>query len=171
MARNEIHVQAPPEAVFGVLSDPRSFARWVVGSRMVRAADPQWPERGSAFDHAVGIGPIVIADHTRVLECEPPRLLRLLVHARPLSKAFVVLRMVPAGSGTRVTMDEDAADVRTRLLFNFLTAPLVRLRNAESLRRLKALAEGSEPMPTGPLPPRDAPHEGEVTASSAPASP
>ena len=33
MAHNEIHVDATPDAVFAVLADPRSFARWVVGSR------------------------------------------------------------------------------------------------------------------------------------------
>ena len=47
---------------------------------------------------------------------------------------------------------------------NPLTEPLMRLRNAESLRRLKRLAEGDEPIPEGALPPRGG-GEGWVTAS------
>lgn len=170
MAHNEIHVDASPEAVFDVLADPRSFARWVVGSRRIRRADPDWPAPGTAFDHAVGFGPFVLKDHSRVEECVRPRRLKLLVKLRPISRAHVTLRLQPEGRGAHVAMDEQAADARSRLLFNRLTDPLVRLRNAESLRRLKALAEGTEPMPTGPLPPRGVEVEGDVTASSRPAS-
>jgi uncharacterized protein YndB with AHSA1/START domain len=170
MAHNEIRVEVSPERVFAVLSDPRSFARWVVGSREIRRADPRWPAVGSAFDHKVGIWPIVLADHSEVVECQAPRLLKLLVKARPLSRAYVTLELLPLGSVTRVTMDEHAADVRSRLLFNPLTDPLVRLRNRTSLRRLKALAEGSEPIPAGHLPPRDSGEEGHVTAGSGPAA-
>jgi hypothetical protein len=66
-------------------------------------------------------------------------------------------------------MDEVAADARSMLLFNCLTDPLIRIRNRESLRRLKALAEGKEPIPDGDLPPRDNDREAHITASSAPA--
>jgi uncharacterized protein YndB with AHSA1/START domain len=170
MARNEIRIDVLPEAVFGVLSDPRSFARWVVGSRTIRRADPSWPAPGAAFDHAVGIGPLALKDSSEVLASEPPRLLRLLVMVRPLSKAHVTLRLSPDGGGTRVEMTEVAADTRSRLLFNPLTDPLVRLRNAESLRRLKALAERAEPIPGGPLPPRGADAEGSVEARTGPAA-
>lgn len=170
VAHNEIDIDAPPQAVFAVLSDPRSFARWVVGSRAIRSADEDWPAPGTAFDHTVGIGPVALSDHTRVLESDPPSLLAMLVYARPLSKAYVTLRLAArGGAGARVSMDEHAADLRTRLLFNALTDPLVRLRNHQSLRRLKALAEGAEPVPQGPLPAREDEGEGEVSAGSMPA--
>jgi uncharacterized protein YndB with AHSA1/START domain len=171
MAHNEIRVDAPPEAVFAVLSDPRSFARWVVGSRKIRAADPDWPAPGTTFDHAVGIGPLTVADGTTVRAAEPPRRLEMLVRARPFTQAVVTLRMQPEGGGTRIEMDEHPADLRSHVLFNRLTDPLVRLRNWESLRRLKALAEGDEPIPTGPLPPRESPVEASVKGSSRPAAP
>lgn len=171
MAHNEIMVHVTPERVFDVLSDPRSFARWVVGSKAIRRADPEWPAPGTAFDHAVGVGPLKLKDHSCVLQSERPRLLRLLVKARPFTTAYVTLRMRPEGSGTRVEMEEHPADTRSRLFFNPLTDPLVRLRNAESLKRLKRIAEGDEPLPRGTLPPRDSPAEGKVTASSKPASP
>jgi uncharacterized protein YndB with AHSA1/START domain len=171
MAHNEIQVNVTPEAVFGVLADPRSFARWVVGSRKIRGADPDWPAAGTSFDHTVGLGPLKLADTTSVKRSEYPRLLELLVRARPFTRAVVRIELRPVVGGTVVAMDEHPADGRSRIVFNPLTQPLVRLRNAESLRRLKALAEGSEPIPDGALPPREGRTEGSVTGSSRPASP
>lgn len=170
MAHNEIDVDAPPDAVYSVLADPRSFARWVVGSREIRRADAGWPAPGTAFDHRVGIGPLTIADHSEVVESTPDRRLRLLVKARPFTRAHVLLRLEPRGGGTHVTMDEGPADTRSRLFMNVLTDPLVRLRNKESLRRLKALAEGREPIPGGTLPPRGSEREASVQGSSRPAA-
>jgi hypothetical protein len=51
-------------------------------------------------------------------------------------------------------MEEVPADLRSKITMNPLVDPLIRLRNAESLRRLKRLAEGTEPMPDGELRPR-----------------
>lgn len=168
MVQNRITIEASTEQVFAVLSDPRSFARWVVGSRVIRRADRTWPERGAAFDHSVGLRPFTLSDHTEVLESMAPNRLRLLARARPLSQAFVTLTLAPVGRRTHVTMEEEAADTRSRLLFNPLTAPLIRMRNRVSLRRLKALAEGAEPLPSGFLPERHEQAEGHVTASSSP---
>lgn len=170
MAHNEIQIAAPPEQVFAVLSDPRSFARWVVGSQEIRRADPGWPKVGTAFDHRVGIRPFTLADSSEVVQCEPPHLLKLLVKARPFSRAYVTLNLKPSHNGTRLSMDEFAADARSRLFFNPLTDPLIHVRNDVSLRRLKALSEGKESIPDGYLPPRDSDAEGHVTGSSAPAA-
>ncbi len=114
MAHNEFDMHAPPEQVFAVLSEPRSYARWVVGSREVRRADPDWPALGTAFDHTIGVWPLVLSDHSEVVASEPPRLLKLLVKARPFSKAYVTLHLQRNGGGTRVSMDEVAADARSR---------------------------------------------------------
>ena len=81
-------------------------------------------------------------------------MLRLRVQARPLTVAYVTLRLSPQASGTHVVMEEVPADLRSKITMNPLVDPLIRLRNAESLRRLKRLAEGAEPMPGGDLPPR-----------------
>jgi uncharacterized protein YndB with AHSA1/START domain len=172
MAHNEIHVDATPDAVFDVLADPRSYARWVVGSKQIRAADRDWPAAGATFDHSVGVGPLVLNDGTSVRACERPGRLELVVRARPLTQALVKLRLQDDAGGTRVEMDEHPLDRRSRLLFfNPLTEPLLRLRNAESLRRLKALAEGAEPIPTGTLPAREDPAETAVKGSSQPVAP
>ena len=154
MARNEIFVSAPPDAVFDVLGDPRTYASWVVGSAEIRAADRSWPAPGAAFDHSVGKRPLLIKDETAVVQARPPLMLELRARARPLPTARVELHLNAEGNGTRVTMIEDPA---SRLL-NVLAGPLfhlaTRIRNRESLRRLKALSEGTARRPTGVLPPR-----------------
>lgn len=145
MASNEIMVSATPEAVFAVLADGRSYGHWVVGSSEIRDVDPGFPAIGTAFHHKVGIGPLKVADHTRVEACDRPHRLKLRAKARPLGTAVVTLELTPAPQGTRVVMTEDAGDRLTSLVFHPLTHLLVRGRNVESLRRLKALAEGDGP--------------------------
>lgn len=141
MARNETEIAAPPEKIFEVLSDPDSYGHWVVGSRRIRDADPDWPAPGSRFHHAVGFGPIEVKDHTEVIESEPPHHLKIRARARPLGTALVTLRIAPVDGGSKVTMIEDAGDFLTAFVFNPLTHLLVRGRNVESLDRLRELAE------------------------------
>ncbi len=141
MAVNEIHIDAPPERVFAVLADWRSYGDWVVGSRFMRGADPGFPAAGTRFHHQVGWGPLNLNDHTTVLEVEKPRKLVLKAKARPLGTAVIALEMQPEAGGTRVHMREDPGDAATAFVFNPLTHLLVRGRNTESLQRLKRLAE------------------------------
>src|SRR4051794_1841053 len=108
MARNEIHIDVPPERVFEVLADPESYGYWVVGSKYIRDADPGFPGQGTKFHHAVGYGPITIKDHTQVVEVDPPRRLVLQAKARPFGTARVTLELRPDGTGTHVTFLEDA---------------------------------------------------------------
>lgn len=142
MARNTTHIDAPPERVFEVLTDPDSYGYWVVGSKHIRGADPDWPGEGSAFHHSVGFGPITVKDSTTVEEIEPPRRIKLRAKARPLGTARVTLELEPERGGTHVTMIEDPADALTAFVFNPLTHLAVRGRNVESLNRLRELAEG-----------------------------
>ena len=141
MAVNEIHIDAPPERVFEVLADWRSYGDWVVGSRFIRGADPGFPAAGTRFHHQVGVGPLHLNDHTQVLEVEQPRRLVLKAKARPLGTALVELELKREAGGTRVYMREDPGDPLTKLVFMPLTHLLVRGRNEESLDRLKRLAE------------------------------
>ncbi len=154
MARNETFIDAPPEAVFDVLADPRTYGEWVVGSSEIRAADGHWPAPGSKFDHSVGIQPLVIKDHTEVVAARPPVMLELRARARPLPTARVTLHLQPDGDGTRVTMIEDPANWMLNLLAGPAGHLAIRLRNSESLRRLKALAEGTARRPAHALPER-----------------
>ncbi len=160
MAVVETHVDAPPERCFEVLSDPRSYAYWVVGSREIRAADPQWPAEGARFHHTVAGG---LEDHTVVEEVEPNRRLRLRARARPFGTAFVTVTMQPEDRGSRVRLEEEPADRVTRVLFNPVADRLLRARNETSVNRLKELAEGAVPIP--PTQVEQPPAEGTDTAA------
>jgi hypothetical protein len=154
MASTEIFVNARPDAVFDVLGDARTYAEWVVGSREVRAADENWPAPGSALDHSIGKAPIVIRDDTTVVDARPPVLLELRARARPLPTARIILRLRSEGDGTWVTMLEEPTNRLMNRLGGRLLHAAIGLRNRESLRRLKALAEGTAPRPDGVLPRR-----------------
>jgi uncharacterized protein YndB with AHSA1/START domain len=144
MARNVQYIDAPPQRIFDVLSNADNYAYWVVGSKCIRGVDGPFPEPGTRFHHKVGLGPLEIADHTAVLESEPPKKLVLHAKARPLGTAIVKLLLEPSGPGTRVTMIEDGGDPLTRLVFlNPAVQLATKARNVESLRRLKDLAERS----------------------------
>ena len=62
----------PPEAVWDVLADPGNYGYWVVGSKVIRDADPDWPAPGSRFHHTVGFGPFTVSDHSEAIEAERP---------------------------------------------------------------------------------------------------
>lgn len=156
MRRAEVIIDATPDRVFEVLSDPLAYEYWVVGSSRIRSADPRWPKPGSAFHHVFGAGPLKVRDHSYVEEADAPVHLKLRVKARPLGTARVSLDLQPVDGGTRVTMAEDPGDPLTRLLFNPVGRVLVRLRNEHSLERLRKLVEGEEPIPRHPLPAPDA---------------
>lgn len=141
MARNEAHIDAPPEVVWEVLADPDSYGEWVVGSSHIRDADPDWPRPGTVFHHTVGTGPLKVNDHTRAMESDPPRRLVLRANARPVGVAKVEMLLEPDGDGTRVTMIEDLVGRTAPLRFLPTVQALTRSRNTESLRRLKRLAE------------------------------
>jgi uncharacterized protein YndB with AHSA1/START domain len=141
MARNQAYIDAPPTAVFAVLSDADTYGEWVVGSRAIRDADDGFPAVGTRFHHQVGIPPLLLNDHTEVLESQPPSRLVLRAKTRPFATARIELRLDPEGDGTRVTMFEGAGDLRSRIVMNPFTDPLLHLRNRHSLGRLRRLAE------------------------------
>ena len=138
MARNVIHADVPPDAVFAVLADPRLYGNWVVGASTTRAVDGRWPEVGAVLHHTQAL---VLHDTTSVVACEPGRRLVLEARARPFVIARVEVTLEPEGAGTRIVLDEEAAGGLLSWLPGPLEAPLIRLRNRESVRRLKRLAE------------------------------
>ena len=147
MARNRVHVHAPPEEVFAVLSDPYCYPEWVVGASGVRDHDENFPEVGSRFHHKVGTWPLNLKDHTEVVEVDPPRRIVLKAKARPLGTATIAIDLEESAGGTEVVMDEHPGDRITGLVAgNPLADTALRVRNAEALARLKRLVEG---MPEG----------------------
>ena len=140
MSVNEITVDAPPPAVWDVLADPPSYEEWVVGNKETRDYDRSWPAPRAEFHHKIGFGPVAVKDKTVALEALPPRRLVMNVRALPVGHGIVTFELQEAVSGTLVQMEEHAAGGPVKLLWPAFD-PLIRLRNAETLRRLKRLTE------------------------------
>jgi uncharacterized protein YndB with AHSA1/START domain len=134
-------IEATPDRIFDVLADPETYADWVVGSSEIRDADKNWPAVGSRFHHSVGVWPLRVKDNTRVIAVDRPVRLKMHARARPLGTACVELVLEAHPDGTHVTMNETAGDTLSLVAINPLTDWLVHLRNVESLRRLKRIAE------------------------------
>jgi uncharacterized protein YndB with AHSA1/START domain len=138
MARNTIHVDAPPDAVFEVLSDPRLYGNWVVGASTTRRVDGSWPDVGSVLHHSQML---LINDTTTVRECEPGRRIRLEARARPLVVADVTVTLEPDGGGTRIVLEETVIGGLADVLPQLVNDALIQIRNAEAVKRLKRLTE------------------------------
>ena len=141
MSVNETYVDAAPEAVFDVLSDPRSYAHWVVGASRMRKADATWPKPGSKFHHTQGAFGVGLPDNTEVLASTPPRRLVMEARIRPFAVNKVEMQLLPRGGGTRVRMIEYPTGGLAKLVPRPLTDLMLHVRNIESLRRLRRMAE------------------------------
>src|SRR4029077_13914420 len=124
MARNQCFIDAPPDAVFAVLSHPDSYERWVVGAKAVRDADASWPTVGSLLHHTVGAGPVGLQDSTSVVASDGPHHLRLRARGRPLGVAHVDFELAAERGGTRVLLREWVAEPWFVAAFNLILDPL-----------------------------------------------
>ena len=143
MAQNSILIRAEPDAVFDVLEDAYAYPRWVVGARRIRAVDPEWPAVGSRFHHAIGNAAGELHDLSKVLENHRPRSLVLEVRFRPTGVARVEIRVAATEPGSLVIIDETPTEGPAALLPKFVTGPLLMIRNAISLQRLRHEVERS----------------------------
>jgi uncharacterized protein YndB with AHSA1/START domain len=141
MSRNRTLVEASPETLFDVLSDPRAYARFVVGSKKVRHFEPAFPEPGSGLHPTLGVGPLVLRDKTWVVEADPPRQLVLDAGMRPFAVNRTAFRLQPWGPVTEVEVEEYPVTGPVAKVWNPALDAVLWLRNAELLRRLKKLAE------------------------------
>jgi uncharacterized protein YndB with AHSA1/START domain len=142
MATTVEYINAAPEQVFAVLSDPYTYAYWVVGCKRIRAVEDRWPEPGSKFHHTIGIGLLATRDDTQVVRIEAPRLLELEAHGWPAGSARVVLRLEGGDRGTRVEMTEYPTQGPARWLASPVLEAAIHTRNTVALRRLARIAEG-----------------------------
>jgi uncharacterized protein YndB with AHSA1/START domain len=143
MARNSIHVSATRDDVFDVLDDAWAYPRWVVGARRVRHVDPQWPAVGSRFHHAVGTAGAELHDSSKILERVRPERVALEVRFRPTGVARVEIDVVPDGLGSVVTLVEMPIAGPLAWVPRVVTDPLLTVRNALSLQRLRHEIERS----------------------------
>jgi uncharacterized protein YndB with AHSA1/START domain len=135
MARNEQWIDAPPERVFEVLTDPHAYPEWVVGASETRDADAGFPAEGTSFYPRVGIGPAQTQAVTTVEQLDPPRRLVLRADAGAFGAARISFDLEPSGGGTQVTLREVADTGST--LARAATDVFIALRNVFSLERLR----------------------------------
>jgi len=139
MAITEQGFTVPASTLFETLTNPASYPHWLVGTRNIREVSDNWPQPTSYFKHTVGFGPLAIPDRTTVREIDQPRMIELLVRARPVIEAVVRFEIVPSLSGCTLRMEETPVGVYK--LFSPLAQPLIRARNARSMQRLRSLVE------------------------------
>jgi uncharacterized protein YndB with AHSA1/START domain len=140
VATNKRFMPVPAQAVWDVLADAGEYGYWVVGSKLIRDADDDWPAPGSKFHHTIGVGPFKVSDHTVALEAERPHRLVLRAKGRPVGIAKITLTMTPRAGGTVVHMVENPDGVYRPLALNPLLHLATLARNGESLMRLEELA-------------------------------
>ena len=142
MTVNERTINAPPEAVWEVLSDGWLYPLWVVGASRMRDVDESWPAVGARLHHSVGVWPGLIDDNSEVLAAEPGRSIKLRAKGWPMGEAEVVLELEPVGAGTRVKIFEEPVKGPGALVPRPLVDPMLKWRNTEALRRLAYVVEG-----------------------------
>jgi uncharacterized protein YndB with AHSA1/START domain len=141
-------MHVPPDRVWAVLADGWSYPGWVVGATHMRDVDKGWPEVGTRLHHSVGPWPLVLKDTTKVLECEPQRLLVLDARLWPFGAARIRLELTETQPGrTTVRMSEQVQRGPSKILPKPLQAALLIPRNRESLARLSHMATGREADP------------------------
>ena len=145
MARNDIHIDAPPESVWAVLCDPYAYPRWVVGTDRTVSADATWPAPESAFKVRFPLG---LKDLTHSREVDEGRRIVLDAGGGPWGAARVDIRLRPDRGGTHVTLIENPAGWVAPMRFVPPVQWATKLRNVEALRRFKRIAEAM-PAPNG----------------------
>jgi hypothetical protein len=142
MAVTTIVIEAPPDAVFDVLSDGHLYAEWVVGAHHSCPVDPRWPEPGATLVHRSGIPPVTLQDTTSVISSERPGRMRLEARVRPLVIATVDLTIEPHVDGSIVSMEERVVGGLARHVPGWVNDAAFRRRNRASLSRLRAIVLG-----------------------------
>ena len=133
MAVVSCEMQASAETVFEALVDPTTYPDWLVGAQQIRAVDDAWSRPGARFHHRVGlVGPLTIADSTKVLEVEAPRRLTLEVRARPLGRGRATFLVQGPDEGP-VTVELDEVPLGLLSILRPLLDPLTVVRNKRSL--------------------------------------
>ncbi|MDP9418809.1 MAG: SRPBCC family protein [Actinomycetota bacterium] len=146
MATNQLDIRASPEEVFGVPADAWSYADWVVGTQEIPGVDAGFPAVGTRFRHRVRAGPATVDGETEVIGADGMCWLSPRASASDLGHADIRFELAPTVTGTEVTMHETPFGSDGARL-GWLTERMLRLRNAETLWRLKRLVEArtSEP--------------------------
>jgi uncharacterized protein YndB with AHSA1/START domain len=139
---NRRMVAATPDDVWNVLADGWLYPLWVVGATRIRDVEDNWPEQGSRIHHSVGVWPLLINDHTEVLDAVPGRSIKLRARGWPIGEAEVDIRLSDIGAQTEVVIEEDAVAGPGVLVPEPFKGLTLKWRNVETLRRLAFIVEG-----------------------------
>jgi uncharacterized protein YndB with AHSA1/START domain len=141
MSTNELTIRATPERVWEVLADGWLYPLWVVGAARMRRVDPGWPEVGTRIHHSVGLWPLLINDHTEVLDMRTGEYLHLRARAWPVGAAEIEITLTPNGQHTDVRLEENVNSGPGSLVPPPLEGLSLKWRNSEALQRLAMIAE------------------------------
>jgi hypothetical protein len=140
-SRNEAWFDTTPEAIWRYIGDARTYPDWVVGAAESRKVDADYPKPGATLHHTQGVPKVGLKDTSTVVGANPPSDLELEVRVRPFAVNGVRFTLRGDGGRTHVTMLEwPKSGVVARLLGPLFT-PALKIRNAETLRRLRSLSE------------------------------
>jgi Polyketide cyclase / dehydrase and lipid transport len=142
VASVEREVEASAPEIWAVLADGWSYSSWVVGTSKIRSVDAVWPQVGARIHHSVGAWPLLIEDHTEVLESVEPTRLVLRARGWPMGEATVAVTIEARGVRSLVRLDEKLTSGPGAWLNNPVFDAGLRLRLSEMSVRLDALAEG-----------------------------
>jgi hypothetical protein len=142
MSTNTRIIKATPDQVWEVLADGWLYPLWVVGASRIRDVTDTWPAVDAKIHHSVGVWPVLIDDHTRVLESLPGRALRLRARAWPAGEADVRISLHASGADTEVVIEEEIVAGPGKLIPPPVAGFGLKWRNVETLRRLAFVVEG-----------------------------
>ena len=141
MSTNELTIRTTPQQVWEVLADGWLYPLWVVGAARMRRVDPGWPDEGTRIHHSVGLWPLLINDHTEVLEVRTGEFLRLRARAWPVGAAEIAITLTPNGEHTDVRLEETVTSGPGALIPPPIEGLSLKWRNSEALQRLASIAE------------------------------
>jgi uncharacterized protein YndB with AHSA1/START domain len=132
-------VAVAPEAIWAVLADASTYARWVVGVTRILRVDPAWPTPGSTFAYTFRYGPFTLRGRATVLEAHGPRHLRVRWRRRwrgiTIAEFRVEPAIDPAPDRSVIRMREEA----TGLFAGLAESPLAGAHAVTTLARLERL--------------------------------
>ena len=141
-SRNEAWFNTTPDAIWRYVGDARTYPDWVVGAAESRKVDAEYPQPGATLHHTQGVPKFGLKDTSTVVDADPPADLELEVRIRPFAVNGVRFILRGDGNGrTHVTMLEWPKSGFMARLMGPLFVPALKVRNAETLRRLRSLSE------------------------------
>jgi hypothetical protein len=137
MAVNRRFMPYTQAAIFAVLADGASYARWVVGTANVEEIDDNWPEPNSRLRYQLGRVAFRKEDVTIAVRVARNSELELEAIGRPVGAATILITLDAVNDGCLVRIVETPKRGLAKTLNNPAFEALIWLRNLETLRRLQ----------------------------------